>query len=204
MAEHDDCRDLTTSPQIVAEPFRVSLLGNACKRSRRPIQKWRGAAAMTNIAAKKQPLKQRDCSSRVWCFRSRKLIPAARSAGSSESLANRASQPDWCLRAIHWSLFIEGRDGQQRNSSCLHAKRSVGGHHFVHVIAFGALKRAEIETRTRRRDAREHHVSTTIRAGWALDLNADIVGQGTSFWHDASLKKAGARHSLSPVMCLVK
>jgi hypothetical protein len=41
--------------QVVAESRRVPRLGETCKRSRRLIQKWRGAAAMTNIAAKKQP-----------------------------------------------------------------------------------------------------------------------------------------------------
>jgi hypothetical protein len=41
--------------QVVAESRRVPRLGKTCKRSRRLIQKWRGAAAMTNIAAKKQP-----------------------------------------------------------------------------------------------------------------------------------------------------
>jgi hypothetical protein len=41
-------------------------------------------------------------------------------------------------------------------------------------------------------------------AGGALDLNVDVVGEGTRFWHDASLKEAGARHSQSPVMCLTE
>jgi hypothetical protein len=77
-------------------------------------------------------------------------------------------------------------------------------HYLVNVIAFGALERAEIETHARRRDAREHHVSMAPGAGRALDLNVDVVGQGTGFWHDASLKEAGARHSQSPVMCLAE
>ena len=44
-----------TLRRIVAEPFRVLLLGKACQHSRRPIQKSRGAAAMTNTEARKQP-----------------------------------------------------------------------------------------------------------------------------------------------------
>jgi hypothetical protein len=41
--------------RAVAEPFRVPPLGKACKRLRRPTQKSRDAAAIINIAAKKQP-----------------------------------------------------------------------------------------------------------------------------------------------------
>ena len=36
------------------EPFRAPRLGQACRYLRRPIQKWRGAAATISIAAKKR------------------------------------------------------------------------------------------------------------------------------------------------------
>jgi hypothetical protein len=39
---------------LAAEPFRVLQLGQACKRSKRLIQKSQGAAAMINIAVKRQ------------------------------------------------------------------------------------------------------------------------------------------------------
>jgi hypothetical protein len=41
--------------RVVAEPFCVPSLGKACTRLRRPMQKSRDAAAMINIAARKQP-----------------------------------------------------------------------------------------------------------------------------------------------------
>ena len=41
--------------RAVEELFRVLSLGKACKRSKRPMQKSRDAAAMINIAAKKPP-----------------------------------------------------------------------------------------------------------------------------------------------------
>jgi hypothetical protein len=40
---------------LVEELFGVLRICKACKRSRRLIEKWRDAAAMINIAAKKQP-----------------------------------------------------------------------------------------------------------------------------------------------------
>jgi hypothetical protein len=74
----------------------------------------------------------------------------------------------------------------------------------VKVIALGALKRAEVETHAHGHDASEHHMSMALWTGGALDMNVDVVGQGMRLWHDASLKEAGAQHSQSPVMCLVK
>jgi hypothetical protein len=88
---------------------------------------------------------------------------------------------------------------RKRLSECFGSDR-----YFVNVIALGAFEHAEIETRARRHDAREHHVSMAPWAGGALDLNVDVVGNGIEFGHDASLKEAGARHSQSPVMCLTE
>ena len=50
-----------------------------------------------------------------------------------------------------------------------------------------------------RRDASEHHLSMAFWAGGALDVYVDAFGQGMGLRHDASLKEAGAQHSLSPV-----
>lgn len=79
-----------------------------------------------------------------------------------------------------------------------------GDSHLVNVIALRALKRAEVEPRARRHDAREHHGSMASGASWPLDVSIDVVGKKMGFLHDASLKEAGAQHSQSPVMCLVK
>jgi hypothetical protein len=77
--------------------------------------------------------------------------------------------------------------------------RLVGDHHFVNVVAFGALKGSEVEARAYGHDAGEHHVGLALWAGRAMDLNVDVVGQGTRFRHDASLEEAGAQRSLSPI-----
>jgi hypothetical protein len=69
------------------------------------------------------------------------------------------------------------------------------------VIASGAFKRAEVEPYARGHNAREHHIGMALRAGGAVDMNVDGIGQGTGFRHDASLDEAGAQHSLSPVVC---
>jgi len=80
--------------RVVAQSLRVPRLGETCKRSRRLIQKWRGAAAMTNIAAKKQPWRWGDRSSRGWSVRSWRLSPPAiPRAGSSRCLPSRAHDP---------------------------------------------------------------------------------------------------------------
>jgi len=42
-------------------------------------------------------------------------------------------------------------------------------------------------------------VSPAFWAGGAVDQRVDVFGQGMGFWHDASLKEAGAQHSQSPV-----
>jgi hypothetical protein len=74
----------------------------------------------------------------------------------------------------------------------------------VKAIAPRTFKRAEIEPGVRGHDASEHHVSMTLWASGALDVEVDAIGQRMELWHDASLKDAGAQHSLSPVMRLVK
>jgi hypothetical protein len=72
-------------------------------------------------------------------------------------------------------------------------------HHLVNVVALRALKRADIETHTCRRDASEHHVSAALWASRTMEVKVDIVRQEIGFLHDASLiEEAGAQHSLSP------
>jgi|HubBroStandDraft_6_1064221.scaffolds.fasta_scaffold759321_1 hypothetical protein len=107
----------------------------------------------------------------------------------------RSVIPNAAVGSVSFNLF----HGHDLNPECL-----VGDHHLVNEFAFGAFKRAEVETRACRHDASEHHVSLALWANRALDLNVDMVGQGGGLWHDASLEGVGAQHSLSPVVCLVK
>ena len=73
----------------------------------------------------------------------------------------------------------------------------------MNVGAPRAFECAEVETHASRRDAREHREGTALWTSWTMDANADVVRQEIRFLHDASLKReAGARHSLSPVVCL--
>jgi hypothetical protein len=72
-------------------------------------------------------------------------------------------------------------------------------YHLANVVALGTLKPAEVEAHAGRHDASQHHMVAALRASRALDMNVDVVGQGVRVWHDASLKEAGAQHSLSPV-----
>jgi hypothetical protein len=69
----------------------------------------------------------------------------------------------------------------------------------MNVVAFRALKGAEVEPHACRHDASEHHTSIALSEDRAMDVNVDVFGQGMGFWHDAFLKEAGAQHSLSPV-----
>ena len=69
----------------------------------------------------------------------------------------------------------------------------------MNVVALRALKGAEVEPHACRHDASEHHMSIALSADRAMDVNVDVFGQGMGFWHDGSLKAAGAQHSLSPV-----
>jgi hypothetical protein len=69
----------------------------------------------------------------------------------------------------------------------------------VNVVALWAFKGVEVEPHACRHDASEHHMSIALSADRAVDVNADVFGQGMGFWHDAFLKEAGAQHSLSPV-----
>jgi hypothetical protein len=62
----------------------------------------------------------------------------------------------------------------------------------VNVVALRALERAEVETHTCGHDAREHHESTALWAGWTMDLSAYFVRQEIGFLHDASLKEGGS------------
>jgi hypothetical protein len=65
-------------------------------------------------------------------------------------------------------------------------------HHLFKEIARGALKRADIETHSCRRDASEYHVSTALWASRAMEVEIDLVRQEIGFLHDASLfEKAG-------------
>jgi hypothetical protein len=57
----------------------------------------------------------------------------------------------------------------------------------VNVVALRALKRADIETHTCRRDANEDHVSAALWASRTMEVEVDIVRQEIGFLHDAFL-----------------
>ena len=59
--------------------------------------------------------------------------------------------------------------------------------HLVKEITLRALKRADIETHSCRRDASEYHVSAALWASWTMDVEIDFVRQEIGFLHDASL-----------------
>jgi hypothetical protein len=121
--------------------------------------------------------------------------PGRHLAGFSNNF-RRPVIPNAAIGRVLFTLFHD----HDLNPECF-----VGDHHLVDKFTFGAFKRAEVETRACRHDASEHHVSMALWASRALDLNVDVVGQGGGgLWHDASLEEAGAQHSLSPVVCLVK
>ena len=69
------------------------------------------------------------------------------------------------------------------HSHCLRPRREglpecIGlNHHLVNVVALRALKRADIETQTRRRDASERHVSAALWASRTMEVKVDIVRQ---------------------------
>jgi len=65
--------------------------------------------------------------------------------------------------AIGKALFTLFHD-HDLNPECM-----VGDHHLVNVFAFGAFKRAEVETLACRHDASEHHARIALRANRALD-----------------------------------
>jgi hypothetical protein len=79
------------------------------------------------------------------------------------------------------------RRWRQRCTECIGLN-----HHLVNVVAFGALKRAEVETHACGHDASEHHVSTALWASGAMDVSVDVVGQEIGFLHDASLRGGGS------------
>ena len=76
-------------------------------------------------------------------------------------------------------------------------------HHLTNVVAVGALERAEIKTHAYGHDVRKHHLSMTFWADTALDLNVNVVGHRTNFWHHETLTEAGAQRSQSPAACLL-
>jgi hypothetical protein len=55
--------------------------------------------------------------------------------------------------------------------------------HIMNVIAVGALERAEVETHACWHDVNLHHVSMALWAGTPLNLNVDMAGRRTDFWH---------------------
>ena len=81
-----------------------------------------------------------------------------------------------------------------------HAECVGRDHHLVNVIALSTLKGVEVEAQTCGHDASEHRVSTAPWTNWTMDDDIDVVGQEIGFLHDASLKEAGAQHSLSPIV----
>jgi len=64
-------------------------------------------------------------------------------------------------------------------------------HHLVNEITTMALKRANIETHSCRRDASEYHVSAALSASRTMDVEIDVVRQEIRFLHDASLLQEG-------------
>ena len=62
----------------------------------------------------------------------------------------------------------------------------------MNVLALRAFERAEVETHTRRHDAREHHESAAVWTSWTMDLSACVVRQEIGFLHDASLNEGGS------------
>ena len=81
-----------------------------------------------------------------------------------------------------------------------HAECFGSDHNDMNVIALWALECAEIETHTCGHDAGKHHVSIALRAGRALKLNVDVLGQKIGFLHDASLVRR-ERNTLSHRHC---
>jgi hypothetical protein len=73
--------------------------------------------------------------------------------------------------------------------------------HIMNVIAAGAFERAEVETHACRRDVSKHHVSMAFWAGTALDLNVDVAGHRTNFWHCVLPSNRRERNALSHRRC---
>ena len=71
-----------------------------------------------------------------------------------------------------------------------------------HVIADSALERMQVDARSRRLNADQHHLGFALRTGGALKRSRWNGGrQALGLGHGASLhKKAGAQHSRSPVL----
>jgi hypothetical protein len=65
-------------------------------------------------------------------------------------------------------------------------------HHFVNVVALRALKRADVETHTCRRNVSEHHVSAALWASRTVVVKVGIVRQEIGFLHDAFLIEEAA------------
>jgi hypothetical protein len=72
-----------------------------------------------------------------------------------------------------------------------------------HVIADSALKRMQVDARSRRLNADQHHLGFALRTGGALKRSRWNGGrQALGLGHGASLhKKAGAQHSLGHRYC---
>ena len=70
------------------------------------------------------------------------------------------------------------------------------------LIADSALKRKQVDARSRRLDADQHHLGFTLRTGGTLKRSRWNGGRkALGLGHRASLrKKAGAQHSQSPVL----
>jgi hypothetical protein len=74
----------------------------------------------------------------------------------------------------------------------------IRGKGLKYVITDSAFKRVQVDARACWLDTGEHHRGLALRTSGALNCNEwnDALRLG----HDASLKEAGAQHSLSPVM----
>jgi hypothetical protein len=106
--------------------------------------------------------------------------------------------------------FTHGRTLPRRVQIALKPAAKVLGMHRIfvrgkgrkHVIADSALKRMQVDARSRRLNADQHHLGFALRTGGALKRSRWNGGrQALGLGHGASLhKKAGAQHSRSPVL----
>jgi hypothetical protein len=77
----------------------------------------------------------------------------------------------------------------------------IRGKGLKYAIADSAFKRMQVDARACWLDTGEHHRGPALRTSGALNCNEWNDGrQALRLGHDASLEKAGAQHSLSPVM----
>jgi hypothetical protein len=187
---------------VCAFPFRTDHAGTACGRAIRCVRGDRSGGVRNAVvssvlgttvipALRPSGLRadvagQNSSHSRLLCVR----WPATPRPLASASDRHGLAQP----HAVH--------DSRGAPVPALSRPTECAGlnYYLMNAITLRALERAEVETHAVRHDASKHHLSTASWAGGALDENIDAFGQGMGFWHDASLKQAGAQHSRSPII----